>query len=47
MFLFQPEALMIYDRLETDPLSVREAWSGHFPDSELERMANVFGFSFD
>jgi putative GTP pyrophosphokinase len=47
IFLFQPEALMIYDLLETDSLAVREAWSGHFPDRELERMANVFGFSFD
>jgi ppGpp synthetase/RelA/SpoT-type nucleotidyltranferase len=46
-FLFQPEALMIYDLLETDHLAVREAWSGHFPDRELERMANVFGVSFD
>lgn len=46
-FLFQPEALMIYDLLETDHLAVREAWSGHFPDDELERMANAFGISFD
>ncbi len=46
-FLFQPEALMIYDLLETDHLAVREAWSGHFPDGELERMANTFGISFD
>ncbi|MGB7283320.1 MAG: hypothetical protein WBE13_13740 [Candidatus Acidiferrum sp.] len=46
-FLFQPEALMIYDLLETDHLAVREAWSGHFPDRELERMANAFGVSFD
>jgi len=46
-FLFQPEALMIYDLLETDHLAVREAWSGHYPDRELERMANAFGVSFD
>lgn len=46
-FLFQPEALMIYDLLETDRLAVRSAWSGHFPDQELERIAIAFGFSFD
>jgi len=46
-FLFQPEALMIYDLLQTDYLAVRDAWSGHFPERELERMANAFGFSFD
>lgn len=46
-FLFQPEALMIYDLLETDSIAVREAWSGRFPDRELERMANAFGISFD
>jgi ppGpp synthetase/RelA/SpoT-type nucleotidyltranferase len=46
VFLFQPEALMIYDLLETDRLAVREAWSGHFPDRELERIATTFGMSF-
>jgi hypothetical protein len=46
-FLFQPEALMIYDLLKTDHLAVRDAWSGHFPDRELVRMANAFGVSFD
>jgi|ERR1035441_5432887 ppGpp synthetase/RelA/SpoT-type nucleotidyltranferase len=46
-FLFQPEALMIYDLLKTDHLAVREAWSRQFPDRELERMALAFGVSFD
>ncbi len=46
-FLFQPEALMIYDLLETDSHAVRAAWSGVFPDRELERIANTFGISFD
>ena len=35
-FLFQPEALMIYDLLKTEPLSVRESWATSFPEKELE-----------
>lgn len=46
-FLFQPEALMIYDLLKTEPLSVRESWATSFPEKELERIANAFGISFD
>jgi ppGpp synthetase/RelA/SpoT-type nucleotidyltranferase len=46
-FFFQPEVLMIYERLEHDPLAVRERWSGVFPESELERVALAFGISFD
>lgn len=46
-FLFQPEALMIYDLLEVDALSIREAWGRRYPDKELERIANAFGISFD
>jgi hypothetical protein len=46
-FLFQPEALMIYDCLETDLLGTRELWNRYFPEQELERIANSFGISFD
>jgi putative GTP pyrophosphokinase len=46
-FLYQPEALMIYDLLKTDHLAVRDVWSGHFPDRELVRMATAFGVSFE
>jgi ppGpp synthetase/RelA/SpoT-type nucleotidyltranferase len=46
-FLFQPEALMIYDLLETSPLATRKAWNEHYPEKELERIANAFGISFD
>jgi ppGpp synthetase/RelA/SpoT-type nucleotidyltranferase len=46
-FLFQPEALMIYDRLETDATEVRKAWNTKYSDRELERIANAFGISFD
>lgn len=46
-FLFQPEALMIYDLLESDQLATRTAWNRYFPEKELERFANDFGMSFD
>jgi ppGpp synthetase/RelA/SpoT-type nucleotidyltranferase len=46
-FLFQPEALMIYDLLEADQLATRKAWNEHYPEKELERIANAFGISFD
>jgi ppGpp synthetase/RelA/SpoT-type nucleotidyltranferase len=46
-FLFQPEVLMIYDLLESDPLVIRRAWNERYPEKELERVANAFGISFD
>jgi ppGpp synthetase/RelA/SpoT-type nucleotidyltranferase len=46
-FLFQPEVLMIYDRLEVDQTKVRETWGKKFADRELELVANAFGISFD
>jgi len=46
-FLFQPEALMIYHLLETDQLATRKLWNEHYPEKELERIANAFGMSFD
>jgi putative GTP pyrophosphokinase len=46
-FLFQPEALMIYDLLETDQLRLRRVWNERYPEKELERIANAFGISFD
>lgn len=46
-FLFQPEALMIYHRLDTDQLGVRRVWNERYPEKELERVANAFGISFD
>jgi len=46
-FMFQPEVLMLYERLEHDQLAVRERWSTMFPGQELERIALAFGISFD
>jgi ppGpp synthetase/RelA/SpoT-type nucleotidyltranferase len=47
LFLFQPEAIMIFERLLNNPYSLRETWSDRFPDDELQRMARVWGFSYD
>lgn len=46
-FLYQPEVIMLYERLLNDPIEVRRAWNEEFPESELERVANIFGMSFD
>jgi putative GTP pyrophosphokinase len=46
-FLFQPEVLMLYERLTNDPISTRRVWVELFPERELKRVANSFGISFD
>jgi GTP pyrophosphokinase len=46
-FLYQPEVLMLLERLEADDLEVRRVWNEEFPEKELERVANAFGMSFD
>lgn len=46
-YLFQPEALMIYDRLLHDPIAIRKVWNTKYHEGELERIANAFGISFD
>jgi ppGpp synthetase/RelA/SpoT-type nucleotidyltranferase len=47
-FLFQPEALMVYDLLRSKEWATRQAWVDHqYPEKELERLANAFGISFD
>jgi ppGpp synthetase/RelA/SpoT-type nucleotidyltranferase len=43
---FQPEALMIYERLADDDVALRREWSKAFPPKELEKLARDFGFSF-
>ena len=47
VFFFQPELLMVYDRLLQDQYRLRETWNHALPEAELDRIANVFGFSFD
>lgn len=46
-FLFQPEALMIFDLLKKERLSVRDSWIERYPFKELERIALAFGMAFD
>jgi ppGpp synthetase/RelA/SpoT-type nucleotidyltranferase len=47
-FLFQPEALMVYDLLRHKEWNTRQAWADqNYPEKELERLANAFGISFD
>jgi ppGpp synthetase/RelA/SpoT-type nucleotidyltranferase len=46
-FLFQPEALLLYDRLSFELDKTRELWTENYPLSELERIANAFGISLD
>jgi hypothetical protein len=38
---------MIYDRLTNERYALRERWNETFPEQELERIATVFGFSFE
>jgi len=45
--LFQPEVLLIYKLLSSDPNATRKLWSEHYPEAELERIANTFGISLD
>ena len=46
-FFFQPEALMLYERLHFDRAQLHAKWNERFPEKELERVATSFGFSLD
>lgn len=46
-FFFQPEALMIFDRLLDDRVETLKIWNEEFPPKELDRVANAFGISLD
>jgi ppGpp synthetase/RelA/SpoT-type nucleotidyltranferase len=46
-FLFQPEAMMIYDCLLTDRDQTLKYWNEKFPSDELERVATLFGISLN
>ena len=47
VFVNQPEALLIYDRLLADRDSTLSAWNQEFPPEELEKVATLFGISLD
>ena len=46
-FLFQPEVLLVYKLLNSNPDETRQVWNENFPERELERIANTFGLSLD
>lgn len=46
-FLFQPEALLIYNLLSSARDKTRKVWNENYPERELERIANAFGVSLD
>jgi putative GTP pyrophosphokinase len=41
--LFQPEILMVFDRLDTDEFMLVEAWARRFPVKELQDLALAWG----
>ncbi len=43
-FFFQPEAIMLYERLHFDRAQLHAKWNERFPEKELERVATNFGF---
>jgi hypothetical protein len=45
-FFYQPESLIVYDLLQTKEWEIRNAWPQHYPERELERLADVIGISF-
>ncbi len=42
-FLFQPEAIFIFECLENQQLVLEEEWEKHYPARELERLATAWG----
>lgn len=46
LFLFQPEALMIFQLLERDKFMLREEWVRHYPVKELEDLAIKWGIPY-
>jgi putative GTP pyrophosphokinase len=46
-FLYQPEALMIYDLLDSKQIQTHHLWNTEFPERELQRIATAFGISLD
>lgn len=43
LLLFQPEALLVFDRIEKDPFVLEEEWSKHHPTALLEQLALLWG----
>lgn len=43
LLLFQPEALLVFERLEHDPFILEEEWAKHYPPNLLEQLAIMWG----
>jgi len=43
ILMSQPEALLIFERLEKNRFSLRELWEEHLPPDLLEEMAHIWG----
>lgn len=41
--LYQPEALLLFERLDTDPYTLRSVWPGDINIAPLERLATLYG----
>jgi len=41
--LFQPETMLVFERLERDPFRLKEAWENFLPLELLESLATVWG----
>jgi ppGpp synthetase/RelA/SpoT-type nucleotidyltranferase len=44
-FLFQPEAILIFEHLDNHPLELEDVWQINFPARELERLASAWAAS--
>jgi ppGpp synthetase/RelA/SpoT-type nucleotidyltranferase len=47
LFLFQPEAFLILERLDKDPHVLEEVWTRRYPREELERLGVAWGRPLD
>jgi ppGpp synthetase/RelA/SpoT-type nucleotidyltranferase len=47
LFLFQPEAFLILERLDKDPHVLEEVWTRSYPREELERLSVAWGKPLD
>jgi hypothetical protein len=47
LMLFQPESLLIFERLERDSHTLEEIWVQQYPRDELERLALAWGHPID
>lgn len=43
--LFQPESILVFERLEKDPFLLRETWARAMPISLLEGLATIWGLA--